>query len=88
MAGSACVALAELPVCVARVPPVAPSARLACIYLVSLRPVISASVTDAIAAVCLMSSAELSVEVAGPLFPVCPRIATIYRVSIYFKVTD
>ncbi len=87
MAGLPYVALAQLPVCVGQVPPVAPSAKSAGVALVSLCPVVSASETGVIAAVCLTGAAELGVDVAGPSLPVCPRVTTIlidlYLVSIY-----
>ena len=67
---------------VARVPPVAPSAKSAGVTRFSLCPVVSASVTGAIAAVCLTGAAELGVDVAGPSLPVCHRVATILTLSL------
>ncbi len=81
MAMSACVALAQLPVCVARVPPTAPLARSAGVSLISLCPVVSTSVTGAIVALCLTRAAELGVDMVGPSLPICPHVATILVLS-------
>ncbi len=75
-------ALAQLPTCVIRFPPVAPPVGSVEVVLPSLHPVAPASEVGANATVYLTGAAELGVYVAGPPLPVCPRVTTMHGVVV------
>ncbi len=70
-------ALAQLPTCIVKLPPVVPPFRSHEVVLPSLRPVAPASEGGANVVVCLTGAAEPGVDVSGPSLPVCPCVAKI-----------